>query len=295
MSVDGLPFRFERGGDPNVVAVTCDVPNDPVHGQWKQWFLLSTDRHQDNPDCDRDLEEKHLNEAVERRAGILDNGDLFCAMQGKYDRRADKSKLRPEHQEGRYLDALVRTAADRYEPYASHWILLAQGNHEKAIYKNHETCLIERLAQTLNDRTGSAIIAGGYTNWVVFRFRRGEQRVSKVLWMMHGYAGGGQVTQDMIQFQRQMAYLDNVDITFTGHTHDDWCTQVARKTLDRHSLVVKEREILGIKGPSYKDEYKSGQGGWHIETGKRPKPKGAYWLRFYWANGTVQVEAIRAR
>jgi hypothetical protein len=30
---------------------------------------------------------------------------------------------------------------------------------------------------------------------------------------------------------------------------------------------------------TYKDEYGSGLGGWHIERGAPPKPLGGYWMR----------------
>ena len=88
------------------------VDMDADDHDWSQEFLLSSDRHHDNAHADHCLEMLHLEEAVERDAGILDIGDLFCAMQGKYDRRSDLSQCRPEHREGRYLDSLVETAAD---------------------------------------------------------------------------------------------------------------------------------------------------------------------------------------
>ena len=71
------------------------------------WVLLTSDRHHDNPHCNQELEKKHLDEAKERNAVIIDYGDLFCAMQGKFDRRASKDHIRPAHQHGNYLDRLV--------------------------------------------------------------------------------------------------------------------------------------------------------------------------------------------
>jgi hypothetical protein len=98
----------------------------------EQWFLLQSDVHWDNPHCDRDLLVKHWKQAKERHAPILDNGDFFCAMQGKWDKRANKSDLRPEHQCGDYLDALVRTAADALRPTRDLLTLRGSGNHESA-------------------------------------------------------------------------------------------------------------------------------------------------------------------
>ena len=84
---------------------------------WEHWCLLRSDAHHDNPKCDQALEKEHLEMALERGASIIDNGDLFCAMQGKYDPRSNKDALRPEHQKGDYLDSLVRTASDFYSPF----------------------------------------------------------------------------------------------------------------------------------------------------------------------------------
>jgi hypothetical protein len=42
------------------------------------WYLLTADRHWDNPDSDWDLQIKHLKEARERDAMVIDVGDFFC-------------------------------------------------------------------------------------------------------------------------------------------------------------------------------------------------------------------------
>jgi len=273
-----LPFSTEKRTAPNVVTVW----HDDVKAGWEQWYLLRSDAHWDNPDSDWDLQIEHLEEAKARNAGILDFGDLFCAMQGKYDKRSNRSKVRPEHAHADdYLDSLVRTAAEFYEPYAHNWVLQGYGNHETAILGRHETNLIERWAQTLRDRTGAVVPITGYTGWASFRFKiNGTQSVTRRLWHIHGYGGGGPVTKDMIQRNRQLAYVDNADIIVSGHTHDQWVTKDMRVTLNSHDHV-EQRPCVVVKCPTYKDEYKTGVGGWHISTGKPPKPIGAYWLRFY--------------
>ena len=146
----GPAYSLEFPGK-SVAVVRMDVPKAR---DWEQWFLIRADVHHDNPHSDRAREEAPRT-GKERGAGVLSIGDTFCAMQGKYDKRSDKSCLRPEHQHGDYLDRLVTTAADFYEPYAHHLILFGEGNHESAIRKRHETDLLERLAQTLRDRTGA--------------------------------------------------------------------------------------------------------------------------------------------
>jgi len=283
-------FTIERT-DTNafIIKLKCR-PNS----KWEQWVLLRSDAHHDNPECDQSLERKHLEQAKERGAIIIDNGDLFCAMQGKYDPRGTKKDIRPEHQNGRYLDSLVETAADFYAPYAGHFALLGKGNHESSIKKRHETDLTERLAALLNAR-GGRMLVGDYQNWVRFRFDRGTQKVSKTLWMIHGYGGGGPVTKDTIQLNRQLAYVRDVDFILSGHTHDSW--NVSAQTIGMTPTgKIQLQTVEAIKTPTYKEESLGGSG-WHVEAGKPPKPLGAYWLRFYWnsKDDTVDSEVLRAK
>lgn len=86
---------------PNVSKVMADGPVvsvyfDDVQAGWEQWVMLSSDRHHDNIHCDRRLERRHLEQAAARSALIVDAGDLFCAMQGKYDPRSSMDDIRPE-------------------------------------------------------------------------------------------------------------------------------------------------------------------------------------------------------
>lgn len=268
------------------------------HRGFEQWFLLRSDAHHDNPHCNQEMERRHLQMALERDAGIIDNGDLFCAMQGNYDPRKSKEDIRPEHQCNNYLDALVRTAADFYEPFSQSFIVIAQGNHESSILKRHETNLSERLVATLNERTGSRIRYGGFSGWVRFCFERdGERRGAGTqtinLWRHHGYGGGGPVTRGVIQTNRQAVYLPDAHIVMTGHTHDGWIMPIERLRISSHGVISKDKQ-WHIKIPTYKEEYGDGFGGWHIERGAPPKPVGAYWLRFYYERNAVRFEIIFA-
>jgi hypothetical protein len=102
----------------NIHDITC---------QSGQEFLLISDLHWDNPHCDRGLLKNHLDEAVKRNAAIILNGDTYCCMGGKYDRRADKSLIRPEHNTDRYFDAIVDTSVEWFAPYAKNILLIGYG------------------------------------------------------------------------------------------------------------------------------------------------------------------------
>lgn len=263
---------------------------------WEFWCLLTTDRHWDNPKSDWEMQRRHLDEAVEFDAPVVDNGDLFCAMQGKYDKRANKASLRPEHQNDRYLDSLVSTAAEFFGPYAKQFAVIGLGNHETAITKRHETDLTERLVANLNAKHGGNVEKGGYGSWVRFLFSDGQSRFVIKLKRFHGSGGGGVVTKGVIGSNRRAAFISDADIIFTGHVHEDWRLTIMREHLTTGGNV-QLRKQLHVCAATYKEEYGDGTGGWHIETGKPPKPIGATWLKF-WFNGKknqIQFDAIAAQ
>lgn len=274
-----------------------NVRMQPDGMDWCQWFLLRSDAHHDNLHCDQALEKKHLDQALERDAGIIDCGDLFCAMGGKFDKRADSNQLRPELRTACYFDALVEYNAKFYEPYARNFVMLSPGNHETAIEKNHETRLTERLAERLK-AAGSPVQCGTYQGWVrfMFNFHTTKRKTIRMAYT-HGYGGGGPVTKDIIQFNRQLAYLESADLIVSGHTHDALESTQRREYLDFNGKPCY-RDVNCIKLGCYKDEFGPGQG-WAVGKGMPPKPLGAYWLRFYLGDQdgeiTILHEVIRAK
>lgn len=255
----------------------CYLIDIDASGQdWHQDFLLTSDRHHDNAHSDHRLEMLHLEEAVDRDAGILDIGDLFCAMQGKYDRRSDLSQCRPEHREGRYLDSLVETAAEFFEPYADRWCLLAPGNHEGSILKYHETDLTQRLAERFRAK-GSPVVTGSYAGFVRFRVNIAGRSLSRTMYYIHGHGGGGIMTHGVLNSRRRQSFLPEADIVWSGHTHDAWNLRLSKASLTREGHLRLD-DVHHVSTPGYKDEF-SPLEGWHVERGAPPKPLGAAWLR----------------
>jgi hypothetical protein len=267
-----------QGASIEQTSVGCyRIEMDATRPDWSQSFLLRSDAHHDNAHCDHTLELLHLDEAVERGAGVLDIGDLHCAMQGKWDRRADTSQCRPEQQDGRYLDSLVECAADFYEPFADRWLLMTPGNHETSILKRHETDLTERTAERLR-AAGSPVVCGTYSGFIRFIANLGGNKtVSRVLWYTHGSGGGGPMSHGVLNTRRRQSYLPDADIIWSGHTHDSWSVRLAKASLTGGSVRIDD--VHHVSTPGYKDEW-SPLEGWHIERGAPPKPVGAAWLTF---------------
>jgi hypothetical protein len=255
----------------NIHEVTC---------QSGQEFLLMSDLHWDNPHCDRGLLKNHLDEAVKRNAAIILNGDTYCCMGGKYDRRADKSLIRPEHNTDRYFDAIVDTSVEWFAPYAKNILLIGYGNHETAIIKHGETDLLQRFASTLNYATGSAVQVGGYGGTIDIRVLHDTIRgVNFVVHYFHGHSGGGAVSRGVIHDQRLLAGTEGYDLTWMGHVHELYYHQNMVHRYDRSTKTLIQKPIHQLRTATYKEEWDGGYMGFHTERGRGPKPLGGYWLK----------------
>lgn len=254
----------------------------------EMWVLWIADAHWDNPHCNRDLLKRHLDQALELDAPIVSVGDWFCAMQGKYDKRSDKSAMRPEHQCSEYLDALVSTSADWLAPYSRNLILMTDGNHETAIRKNHETDLLERLTERLR-ADGGITRHGGYHGWLRFNASRGRaasanagagggaDTCSYTAFYDHGFGGGGPVTQGTIDFNRKRTQV-RADAIICGHVHYKNLQTNTEVSLSRGNMLVRQT-VHCVRCASYKDEYQDGFGGFQIERGQGPRPLGGWWQK----------------
>jgi hypothetical protein len=273
------------------VTITLDRVGD------EQRVLCQSDVHWDNPHCNRDTLTRHFEEAKAIDAPVIDNGDWFCAMQGKWDKRANKDDLRPEHRTATYLDALVDTAADYLKPYRDLLVVRGQGNHETAIVKRHETNLTERLVERLRTQGSPNVRLGGYSGFVVFNIRYERTRMKPFkLYYHHGHGGGGAVTRGVIQTNRQAVYLADADLVWTGHTHDSWQVPIARVRLNQSCTDVEHTRQVHFRTAGYKEEFGSGYGGWHVERGGPPKPVGAAWLVFrHTGRMTVDYDIVEAK
>jgi hypothetical protein len=262
----------------NIHEVTC---------QSGQEFLLVSDLHWDNPHCDRGLLKNHLDEAFKRNAAIILNGDTYCCMGGKYDRRADKSLIRPEHNTDRYFDAIVDTSVEWFAPYAKNILLIGYGNHETAIIKHGETDLLQRFASTLNYATGSAVQVGGYGGTIDIRVLHDTIRgVNFVVHYFHGHSGGGAVSRGVIHDQRLLAGTEGYDLTWMGHVHELYYHQNMIHRYDRSTKTLIQKPIHQLRTATYKEEWDGGYMGFHTERGRGPKPLGGYWLKLETSRNT---------
>lgn len=268
---------------------------DDTFDGWEQWLWLRSDAHHDSAHCRRELEIKHLDAALAKKALILDAGDMLDAMQGHYDPRRNYDDLRNEYKVANYYDAIEDDAIKHYAPYARSWLLMARGNHETGVLKHANIDLTSRITGRLNRETGSAIVPGGYGGWVVFYFSEAGgkgNRSSLRLKYFHGAGGDAPVTRGVIATNRQAVYLPDADIVWNGHNHNSYVIPIKRERLTAQGRLYFDT-CWHVRTPGYKDDYADGASGWEVERGGVPKPQGGAWIRLYSEDHRVRAQAIQ--
>lgn len=250
-----------------------------LQGKESKIAMLS-DIHWDNPKCDWDYLKKHLDYCLKENIPIMINGDMFCLMQGRGDKRSNKSDIRPEHNNARYLDSIVETAVEWWSPYAHLLTVIGYGNHETAIIKWQETDILQRFVDLLNYKNGSNVQTGGYGGWIIVKqsdIGKGNSAVTYKIKYFHGSGGGGVVTKGAINLTRALEMYEDFDVFTMGHIHENSCRNDVRDSLVNNSKIgyhIKHKNIHMMITGSYKEEYGDGSKGWHIERGAPVKPIG---------------------
>jgi Icc-related predicted phosphoesterase len=261
-----------------LIKIARNVHSLSLKTEENQVALLS-DIHWDNPKCDREMLKRHLDYCLEQNIPIFINGDFFCCMQGRMDRRNNKSDIRPEHNNSKYLDSIVETAVEWWSPYASILTVIGYGNHETSIIKYSETDILQRFVDLFNYKNKSNVYVGGYGGWIVLKYDlRPSTSMTKNLKYHHGIGLGGIVTRGAINLTRSLEMYENMDIFVMGHIHENSSRNDVRDTLQynkgKRIYELQQKQIhLAITG-TYKEEYGDGSQGWHVERGAPVKPVG---------------------
>ena len=215
-----------------------------------------------------------MQEAVNRNAMIFLIGDIFDAMQGRFDPRRSLDELRPEYRRQDYYDFVVKDVARILGPFAKNIVLISDGNHETATLKNANLSLTDRLIWLLNTQYGGNVQHGGYGGWVRFMLEGNSGgRASVKMKYFHGAGGDSPVTRGVIQTNRQAVYLNGADIVVNGHNHNAYYVPIVQESVSDAGKVIFSTQHH-VRTPGYKSEYNDGTKGWAVEKGMVPKPLG---------------------
>lgn len=261
-----------------------------LDGKYAEIAMLS-DLHWDNPKCDQDLLKKHLDYCKEENIPVMINGDMFCLMQGRGDNRRNKSDIRPEHNNARYLDSVVETAVEWFTPYADILTVIGYGNHETAIIKWQETDILQRFVDLLNLKCHSNVQVGGYGGWIVIKMNNHSRIATTKIKYFHGSGGGGVVTKGALNLTRALELYEGCDVYTMGHIHENAARNDVRDALESNSkkgYSINHKPIHLMITGCYKEEYGDGSKGWHVERGAPIKPIGGRML-------TIKIERNRTK
>lgn len=267
------------------------------NSDWEFKILLTADRHIDSPKSDLNKQKKHLETARLNGWPVIDIGDLFDAMQGKFDpRRSRKELLNKLNEKEEYVDALVEYGHDFLKDYKDSFAMFGLGNHEISISKKNESDLLKRLVHMLN-QDGSQVVLGGYQGWIKILFQEnGVCRNSINIRYTHGAGGDAPVTKGVINANRRAVLYPDAQIVISGHNHYQWMFPLDRIRLSERGYEYKD-EQLHLQVPSYKDEITNQSEGFAVESQHQPKPLGGWWLYFWWnpTEKKIEYDAYRAK
>ena len=252
-----------------------------IKGTHAKVAMLS-DLHWDNPKCNWKLLKKDLDYCVKESIPIHINGDMFCLMQGQGDRRKNKSDIRPEHNNSKYLDSIVETAVEWWSPYSHLLTVIGYGNHETAIIKWQETDILSRFVKLLNLKNHTNVQVGGYGGWFIVNQILKESTLGKAstksmkVRYFHGSGGGGVVTKGALNLTRALEMYEDFDVFSMGHIHENAARNDARDSIVQGQDAYRQvqRQIHMMITGTYKEEYGDGSKGWHVERGAPIKPVG---------------------
>ena len=237
-----------------------------------------SDTHWDNPKCILSSLKKTLDYCLQENIPVHINGDIFCLMQGRGDRRGNKSDLRPEHKKANYLQAVRDTGLEWFEPYKDILALFSYGNHETAIIKYQEWDILADFVRLFNHEFNAQLQLGGYGGHIIIdQHIGGGARVSTVGKYFHGSGGGGVVTKGAINLTRAAENYEGYDFFTMGHIHENMARNDVREKLSfnpKRGYHKEHFQIHSMITGTYKEEYQDGFGGWHVERGAPVKPIG---------------------
>lgn len=254
------------------------------------YTLVVSDIHFDSPHCDRELFKEHLDEALVKKANVFIIGDLFDVMGCKHDPRSLPNQVRPEYLvKGRsYLDLVVHDLYQFLKPYRKIIKLISYGNHETAILKHNETDPLDRLVYLLNQE-GHHTFKGGYSGFITYQFKQSKRKASidTTIAYHHGSGGNAKRSKGILDADLDMAMYPDADIILKGHNHNSYLYEGSRVRLDRNYQPYQCNQYH-VRLGSYKNEYGTGEGGWAIEKGFGPQPRGGWWLKHTWVRRRVE-------
>lgn len=254
-------------------------------------IFVCSDQHRDSAFSNHDLEQYHMDWAASINAPMVFYGDLFCAMQARFDPRSSKSETPDELKRGHYFDELVKYNHSFYKKYRKNIVVIGKGNHETSVENRHETDLCGRLVELLNAPGDSNVQLGGYYGWVQIKlqFPGKTKWITKNLWYHHGAGGNAQQSKGMLDVGRIAEYMADADVCCLGHNHQNYSTYNKRMRITPQGRELEDI-CVHVRTPGYKNPHhpKVKKNNWSGNNLQKPTVQGGGWLIFRMKPGYAQ-------
>ena len=89
------------------------------------------------------------------------------------------------------------------------------------------------------------------------------------------------MTKGVNKHVQRLSFIPDADYHWMGHNHQEYIITHQRLRISQKGKIYQD-ECMIINTATYKDEFKTGAGGWAVSSGHPPKPLGAFMLRFYY-------------
>jgi len=252
----------------------------------KFFVFVTSDNHFDSKKCDRKRLKRNFDEAKEKNALIVINGDWFDVMGCNKDPRSKPQDIRPEYfTEAGYLDAVVDDAVKFLTPYADNIAMISYGNHETSIIKHHDHDVIKALVSKLNLITKEPILTGAYQGAIKWIFEETREKgkgkgstLSSIMYYHHGFGGNAPRSKGIMHADILVAQNPFADIIIKGHDHQKWHLPYTVRTMDRNFVKWKEKEIHILALGSYKQ--KANDFGWEVEKNFNEPTLGGWFIEY---------------
>lgn len=230
-----------------------------------------------------------LERAKQNNARININGDVLDLILPK-DIGRYKPSVVAEPLRGRddLINRLIDYAYNFFAPYAHLIDVIGEGNHEVAIRKWHSIDVLAILIDKLNQLPNTHIHFGGYTGFIKYRFEWDCESRSRgkefIIFRKHGKGSSAEVTEGMIEFQREASIVEDMDLIWLSHNHYR-NMKVGVKMRMNHFGNRDFSEYRCVRTGAYafhsEDSYQ-------VEKGYRPQAHGGAWVRI-WLNRDKKI------
>ncbi len=221
-------------------------------------FFMCGDIHLDEPDFQKEVLVKELENAKKRKARIYMPGDVVSGILPSDKKRWSPSSSRDTNDS--ILNEIVDMGTELLAPYADYIDQIHMGNHEVSVLKYHHVDLIRLLVRELNKvrdvKKYGLMKHGGYRGWIVHHFRQkgpsGESRgMNFSTYYFHGSGGSSPITRGLIDLSRLKMDIKS-DLLWLAHKHQFSYTKYREEGISSRGKWYN-KETFGLLTGCYKE------------------------------------------